>query len=251
MTNILSAASPLLVTNAVLAVATVDTLLTNSGERAALAKAAVLKIIDSRKFDKIIIADGSNHFLLTDKEQWLAARAGVKVEQIAFQQNASQVVLYGKGHGEMQILEFALKNSRFLQSYPSFYKLSGRYLLKNAHQVLKTSENYPDLFFNYNPRFCLPNSQFTCSAFYKCSIDTYERYLCHAIDYCNNSREGRLEAAFFNVLEKGLQLPVFSHFPNFEGVGGTLGKPIQNKFFLARNAYALCGGLAYTLRKGR
>jgi hypothetical protein len=242
-----SVESPLLITNAVNAVARVDTALVNSAKRLSLAKHAIFRIIDSGFFPRLVIADGSGHILLSDAECAHAKNAGVYIEQLSFQQKSEEVVLFGKGQGEMQIVEYALNNSEILSDSSAFYKLSGRYFLSNMRDVLRVTEQHPSVFFNYNPKFILRDSQFTCSAFYKCSIHAYECILKKAIDRCTLSREGRLESAFFKVLSTTGQKSIYCPFPKFEGVGGTTATPIKNSYFLARNLYSRVGGLAFAL----
>jgi hypothetical protein len=51
----------------------------------------------------------------------------------------------GKGHGEMLCLQYAVEHSRLLPQSRHFLKVTGRYYLANATQLLRFAESRPDV----------------------------------------------------------------------------------------------------------
>jgi hypothetical protein len=95
--------------------------MTNLAMRHVTAKAAVF-FWAAHGVEKIIIADATGSTLLNEEEVVLLKQIGVGLEQISYCQNEDLIKLRGKGYGEGELINFALKNSTFLKSEESFFK---------------------------------------------------------------------------------------------------------------------------------
>lgn len=83
---------------------------------------------------KIVVCDGSgiNFSARLQKEFPLA-----QIEFIHFKNNYKLVKVYGKGYGEGQIVEYALKKSKYLRDSSFFAKCTAKLVVKNFMEVME------------------------------------------------------------------------------------------------------------------
>jgi len=86
---------------------------------------------------QIVLVDCTDSKLFSDDDIMWITSTGVRVEQLAFQQNTELVRLRGKGYGEAKILEYALEHSKLLESESSFYKCTGKVFCRNFSVINK------------------------------------------------------------------------------------------------------------------
>lgn len=92
------------------------------------------------KFKKPIVFCENSNFRST-KIVTLLEESGVAYEYLSFN---SQVSHLGKGHGELEIFEYAFSKSKLLNSSEWICKATGRYIVKNAATIfmgLNSSHN--------------------------------------------------------------------------------------------------------------
>lgn len=90
-------------------------------------------------FKKIVFCENSNFAYkkineLTD----LATNRGKKFEWISFRGNSKRTAIQGKGFGEGEIVEYALKNSKLLQECEYFTKVTGRLIVSNINEIAES-----------------------------------------------------------------------------------------------------------------
>lgn len=83
-----------------------------------------------KKGYRIVFIDNSNFF--SEKIQNLKL-SNLYFEYLTFQSIDSHL---GKGHGELEILNYAYKNSKFIQEGGSFVKISGRFIISNIEEIM-------------------------------------------------------------------------------------------------------------------
>ena len=88
-----------------------------------------------------MIVDGSNKKLLSQDEISQYAKRGVVIEQICFQQDIESVVRYGKSNGEVQIVNFAIDNSKIICLFQHINDL--KYFITRIEIVEKDGEVIP------------------------------------------------------------------------------------------------------------
>ena len=83
---------------------------------------------------KIVVCDGSGiNFSGRLRREFPLAQ----IEFIHFKNNYKLAKIYGKGYGEGQIVEYALKKSKFLKCSPFFAKCTSKLVVKNFMQVIE------------------------------------------------------------------------------------------------------------------
>ena len=83
---------------------------------------------------KIVICDGSDVDFSNEIHESLPK---AEIEFLTFKNNSKLVSRYGKGYGEGEIINYALKNSKFLRNSDFFAKCTSKLFVKNFLAVLK------------------------------------------------------------------------------------------------------------------
>jgi hypothetical protein len=196
-------------------------------------------------FTDYVVVDGSGYDIFSTAEIKNFRDSGLNFEQLSFVQNGEDIETFGKSYGECTLIDYAISNSDLINRSGGFYKLSPRYMFNNAHEVISkiTEQNF---FFNYNIWPLSIKSPFTCTIFYKTSLDFYKSYLLDSISECSHDEYGFLESVFYRRLakireKKRVKIP----FPFFSGIAGTTGAPIDNRHYYLRNCISSIGLLAF------
>lgn len=226
---------PLFLPNVTKTYTNIDNALVNETQRVIFCKAALSKILEFGYFKKVVIVDGSNHQIFTDKEIQDFLNQGIEFEQLCFQQDAESVLRFGKSHGEIQITNYMIDNSVLVKRYGGFYKISPRYTIDNLDSVFKKIESYQNVFYFYQPFSFFKKHKYAVTIFYKCSIDFYKKHLYNSLLYCNYTKSGFLEAIFYEKLKKLNKKSISVDFMYHSGIAGTTGKELVNNKFLIRN----------------
>jgi hypothetical protein len=222
--------------------------LLNEDLRLQEARKALFYIIEKKYFNKIVLVDGSNTKILSEKEISFYDKNGIIIEQLLFQQKISDVRKYGKSQGEMQITNFMISNSVLVKNAGGFTKISPRYIFDNIDEVMPIINNKKNIFYYYHPPFVREIFSFVCTIFYKTSIEFYKEHLENSIEECNNDVSGFLESVFFRKLQNINKTAICSEFPHWSGLAGTTGKSIYNNHFKIRNSLCQIGLLAYEFK---
>lgn len=213
------------------------------------ARKALFYIIEKGYFDKIIIVDGSNQEVLSEKEIEDFGNLGIIIEQLIFQQNTEKVKSYGKSHGEMQITNYMIANSILVKEAGGFTKISPRYLIDNIDVIMPIIYNKVNVFFFYHPPIIRILKTYVCTIFYKTSLEFYKNNLEDSINDCDEQKKEFLESVFYSRLINLNKTSVFVNFPYFSGVAGTTGKGIYNGYFKLRNLFTQIGFMCYSFKE--
>ena len=236
---------PLLITTVVQTYATESNLLKDERKRLMQAREAVFKIVDQKMFTHIVIADGSNSKIFEKKEILNFARKGLIIEQICFQQNQDEVRVGGKSQGELQIIYYAIQNSKLIADFGAFHKISGRYNIKNLSSIVEAIRANNNVFYFDNLPALRLGGRFVATIFYKVQTDFFLKHFDDASSECGYHQDGFLESIFYRRLVKLQRRRCFAPFPYYEGVSGTTGKALVNRHYWIRNVMSRFGGLCY------
>ena len=173
---------------------------------------------------KIVICDGSNFDFSSLIKK---AFPGSSIECLFFLNDEKKIEDLGKGYGEGEIIKFALKHSKYLQSSSWFVKCTAKLWVKNFEMLLPRW-NGSLLLKPYISRiFSLSHSrlEYIDTRFYMISKHLYEGLFINAhvgIDTLNGIG---LENIFLDIVkEEGLKKIFFTVSPIIAGVGGGSGK---------------------------
>jgi len=193
--------------------------------------------------DKIVFCENTCYnydFSILSKK---AQSKGKEFEFLTFQGNYDKIQKLGKGYGEGEIIKHALEHSRLLGTESSFYKLTGRLIVKNMDLLIKTTHSGNALIFKQKEISDRPANYFE-TYFYKVEIALYKRYLIEAYHFCNDNEHKHLEHVFYDELS-ALPLRSFKLPPLISGMLGSTGelydtnfkKSLIEKFYFAAGIY--------------
>ncbi len=173
--------------------------------------------ITNSDFTEIVFCDGSNYWL--EAFDFLFPLAKIfekKIELISFQQDTEKVIKKWKWYWEQQIINYALQHSEFLKNCHTFYKISGRYLIKNINNILKNEVKKQNIFF----RTSLLDRQNANTAFFKTSPIFFKENLENIEALVDDFKGHGLEFCYYQKL-RWKKLPSFTELPVFMGVSGS------------------------------
>lgn len=131
--------------------------------------------LEKTKIDKIVFCDNSNYDLSTEEFIDLAKKNNKQIEFLKFQGSTREVIDFGKGYGEGEILKFFIENSKLLVNEDYFFKVTGRVKIENFNEIYELIKTKPQNYFNSNKIF--DRRQSANTVFFLISTDVYKKYL--------------------------------------------------------------------------
>ncbi len=179
------------------------------------------------------------------KEKALAKRK--KLEIISFKGDYSKIEQKGKGFGEGEIINYALKKSEILAKSDSFFKLTGRLIVKNMDQVVLTTISESSFIYHPKTIYKIPQDHIE-TFFYKVGKNLYQKHLLDSYKEVDESQHLYLEHIFYRRLSS-LELRSFKYVPQISGFSGSSGNPyeLETKDLILQNINYFIG--VHNLRK--
>ena len=199
--------------------------------------------ISSTKYQNIIFCDNS----CSKPEEGLILLAEKKEKQfewISFVGNSEMTIKQGKGYGEGEIIEYAMKHSKILHHCKTIVKVTGRLLIHNIDWcLLLNGEKYA--YFDISPNYIDTRLYITPVLFYNANlIEAYKRV--------NDNENVYLEHVFFNVLKgKEKCIRQIPFYVNISGQSGSQGLYYQKVGFinlLCKSTKKIIKGIIIRLR---
>ncbi|MFC4873604.1 hypothetical protein [Negadavirga shengliensis] len=186
-----------------------------------------IQYLESVKFYKrfnlpIVFIDNSN-FISKSIANELNENEGH--EYLTFE---SQESIKGKGHGEIEIITYAISKSKVIKEKEFFIKISGRYIIENFKNVPPSNwTNSEVVICNLTRRFSWADTRIMFV-----SKHFYFNYLLPTAEIMLNEKQGvylekvyAMSVHFF--LSKGGRFSFWRSYPYYSGVNGTNGKIIK------------------------
>lgn len=174
---------------------------------------------------RVVYVDNSN----TRSEKILNLKQKFKgLEYHCFVSSKSHL---GKSQGEVEIINYALKNSGFLGSVDYLIKITGRYIIKNIDIIFRGTKGVEAEVF-INPT---RNLRWADSRLMIMRKTYYEQYFLTAVSkYLDESKGVYMENVFmkslFLYLLDGGQLRLWPAYPAYKGMDGTHDEPVRFGF---------------------
>ena len=177
-----------------------------------------------------VICDGSNYNF---SDILLSKFPKLKIEPLFFLNDQKRIRKHGKGYGEIEIINYAIEQSKILNQSDSFVKCTGKLWVSNYHECLA----------QWNDKF-LGTAHFKdVFSLRKLSIDYLDTrfYISKKAFFQNNFKESHLnlggeiglsiEDEFLRILlTKNEKRFLFNIPPIINGVGGGSGKYYKSNF---------------------
>ena len=200
--------------------------LKNPDEREAMHIFALEKWINESHFKSIIICDNSN-YVYGNEFIKLALSKGKVLEILSFEGDKEKTLLYGKGYGEGEIMQYIYLKSDLILKHESFFKVTGKLFVSNS-SAYSVKSNF-DFMFSYpiNFIFTRDDLDLVFTNFYYAKTKSYQLFLEKAYLKVRDDQGVFLEHVFAKVLKQlkkeKVQIGTLFPVPIIVGVGGSDG----------------------------
>jgi len=138
---------------------------------------------------------------------------------------------FGKGFGEMLIIQYAFDKSKFIKSSDFIFKITGRYKIINHESFEKYyNRKRPDLMVNLNNNMLIADSRF-----FGAIPDFYMRILLSYKNAVNDTNgiyfEHALSKSVHYALLEGKSYSSLNCLPRYSGIAATDGRIYNDSFF--------------------
>lgn len=193
--------------------------LKSSTDRLAQYRESILWFLQNTSVTRIVFCENSGSLKeLYDDISDKAKSLEKKFEYITFEGNRKLIVEQGKGYGEGEIIEYALKHSSLLQECSYFMKLTGRLKIRNINNIIKRMK-YSHFYIN-----AYQNNKVD-TRIYAVSRELYECEFKEDYEKVNDRKGYYIEHVFFDTIkEKNLLSSNFPLFPQLIGESGSSGR---------------------------
>ena len=180
-------------------------------------QAALEFYLKESRFTHFVFAENSDEMMDESSLNVLAESLGKHIEFLHCPEEDPDKRSLGKSFGEATLLRKAMEQSEFLKKADSFYKVTGRIIVRNINRCIQDkSEN---CFVSYNFQ------EWVLTSFFKCRIEDFRNALDVAVSrlYFEQPYLGpHLEHAYYKLFEEaGTKVKAFPSFPDLDGqIGG-------------------------------
>lgn len=198
----------------------IHTKLTDTNERLVQYKNTLSRYIKESNFDVFVFCENTGFIMAKDDLLQLAKEYKKSIEFLSFISDIDSVKKLGKGYGEGECIEYALKNSVNLQMKSDcFFKVTGRLFIDNINQILASNINYKNCFFTDGI-----NTNSVRTVFFKTQVSFFNQYLLQVYKNVNDSENKFLEFVYFeHLIDKNINGIV--PYPYIIGNSGSTGNP--------------------------
>ena len=214
-----------------------NVVLTDLQQRLKQYKTAIEFYITQTFFDKIIFVENSGYDFEKEKYEILANQHRKQFEFVSIRTDKGKTIRFGKSYGEADCIEQGIKRSVLLSEEQSFYKITGRIILRNANKICNDQDNLTRLIFRCDLKRCY-------TMFFKMNIEDFWSYFVKAKDLCDETKDIDVESTYYEIANNsGKEIATFKGYPLLEGTIGTTGKSYgDNKLvYLSKCLLSLSG----------
>ncbi len=177
---------------------------------------------------KIVICDNSNYDFSELLKQYFPKES---IESLCFVGDKKAVIARGKGYGEGEIIEYAIRNSRYILEAGCFTKSTARLWVENYQYFLKKWNGrciFKPVFknsFSFKPT----EINYIDTRFYMISLDLYMKFFQKAHQKINAESPDGIEEIFLKIVLSENIKNIFSlRYPQIYGVSGASGQYYRN-----------------------
>jgi len=186
--------------------------------------------LEQNQLIKLVICDNSGYDFSSDVKKLFP---NAEIECLSFLGDKSAVSNYGKGYGEGEIVEFAIKNSKFISAANYFAKCTAKLWINNPEYFLKTWNGRCALKPVFKNVFSFKSASldYVDTRFYVVDVDFYTEYLEKLHKKLKKGCPVGIEELFLQaVLDNSLENVFWPKCPEIYGISGASGKAYTNSF---------------------
>ncbi len=180
-----------------------------------------------KSISEIVFCENTDYIFDYSSLKEKALKNDKKLEVISFKGDYSSIQRLGKGYGEGEIIEYALKKSELIRQCDVFYKLTGRLVVKNMDKIVAATQSFNSFIYYPKSIYKIPKDHIE-TYFYKVDKNLYVKYLIDAHRDIDETQFRYLEHLFYERLSK-IDLQSFKLVPLISGFSGTSGNSYEPK----------------------
>lgn len=192
----------------------VNNAITDVNERLRQYDYSIRKYIMDSVFDKIVFAENSGFDFDSEKYEELARKYSKDFEYVKCPSYVEETIEYGKGYGEITLINDAIRSSKILRSTDVVYKLTGRIFLRNSKNIVKTYNDHSNEF------LVIENEKWCYTHIFKVAINDYFQVLQGAYEDMKKTRLNIEHTYYSRLRYADMDIGSFRVWPSFEGVMG-------------------------------
>lgn len=180
----------------------------------------IIKLITTSSFTHFVFCENSNTWVKDQQMlELLCAYYNKHIEFLTFQWDNEKTQQFTRAYGDQEIIEFAMQNSKILAEHQGFYKLTGRYWIKNLNQVIKHWQWLRNVFIRWG---LLKDTVHTC--FFKVTKSYFTEHFLGKADQLPKFKNHSLERLYYwNIKQSGINITINGCHPIFSGERGAWG----------------------------
>lgn len=189
--------------------------------------------------DKVVFVENTNFSYDYSVFHRLAKEYGKEFEVLNFQGNIEKTVLHGKGFGEMECINYAIKNSKLLGLSETFIKLTGRVQVSNFDYVIRSA-------YGCNSFYAIDTGVFPYveTILYRANKIFFQKYLYDVGNLVFDEKKMYLERVLYQKLHelaKQHSVGSFRAYRFLKGLSASTGKNYATKitYKISNTVYAL------------
>lgn len=179
--------------------------------------------IPSQYCDRIIFAENSDTDLKPLRAVLEFNHQDKQVEFISFPDGNTFPPEYGKGYGEMLLIDYAMEHSKIISDQDIIWKATGRLILNNITDIIRTSKQDYDVYCDLHNDYKL----FGLKHFFDPRFYSFTRkgYDAHFRPHTKNLKRAHIEHFFYEALMDNMDdyriIPRFNKVPMIRGIVGS------------------------------
>jgi hypothetical protein len=189
---------------------------------------AIKRWLEVAPKSKIVICDNSNYDFSELLRQYFPNE---NIECLSFSGDKKAVITNGKGYGEGEIIEYAIRKSRYILEADCFTKSTARLWVENYQYFLQKWNGKCILKPVFKNSFSLKPTEISYidTRFYMISLDLYREYFERAHQSINRELPDGIEEIFLKIVFSQNLKNIFSQkYPQIYGVSGASGQYYRN-----------------------
>lgn len=207
------------------------TIITNPQIRENQYVRSILFYLNKTSITSIIVCDNSGFDYSKHDFQFVAQQKQKEIEILSFKGDSKEVVKYGIGFGEGEILKYVIENSKILKNFTAYFKVTGRIIVKNINRIIEGVDSEKNYFNQIRNKLIIPQNKVD-TRLYFCQKNAFVDNLSYSYKNVTDMNGYFLEHAYYDALKKNrVSYSEFKIIPKYSGFSGTYGKTYKDPLF--------------------
>lgn len=184
--------------------------------------------LEKTNIQNIVFCDNSEAVLDGELIK-IAQKYGKQFEWISFSGNSEKCIQCGKGYGEGEIIEYAMKNSKLLHASDVMLKITGRMSIRNIDRIIKLANVKRNYFY---PVVQEGGKPFVCTKMFIVQKPVFKRFFVDEYNKVNDMEHNYIEHVYGGIIKNNkFSVSIIPLNPMIYGVSGTTGEVYSPKMY--------------------